>query len=76
MLQDMRSCSLAVHGDRAFAFKVVGVGDINGDRHPDLVFQNQATGQAVMWFMNGVNFLGGGPLSVTPAPNYLIVGPH
>jgi hypothetical protein len=58
------------------AWKVKSVADFNADGSPDILFQNQTTGQAVLWYMNGVNFQSGGPLSFTPAANYQIVAPH
>jgi len=38
--------------------------------------QGAVSPQAVLWYMNGVNFLGGGPLSNTPAADYQIVAPR
>ena len=38
---------------------IEGVGDFNGDQKADLVWRNLATGQNVIWFMDGKNFLGG-----------------
>lgn len=35
-------------------WRVVGVGDMNGDGKPDLIFRHQLTGVLVVWFMNGV----------------------
>ena len=34
-------------------WKIVGIGDFNGDGKPDLVWQNQSTGQIYYWLMNG-----------------------
>ncbi len=34
-------------------WKVVATPDMNGDGHPDLLWQNQATGQLLVWYMNG-----------------------
>ena len=34
-------------------WRMVGTGDFNGDSKPDLVWQNQATGQIGVWFLNG-----------------------
>ncbi len=33
-------------------WKVVGVGDLNADGHPDLVWQDDVSRQLVVWFMN------------------------
>ena len=45
-------------GDRNWTIE--GVGDFNGDQKSDLIWRNLATGQNIIWFMNGKNFLGGG----------------
>ena len=34
-------------------WRIVGNGDFNGDGHPDLVWQNDSTGQATVWYMAG-----------------------
>lgn len=36
---------------------VVAVTDLDGDGKPDILFQNQATGQLVYWIMNGASFV-------------------
>jgi hypothetical protein len=38
----------------------VGIGDLNGDRKADLVFQRSDTGEARAWIMDGVNKTDGG----------------
>ena len=43
---------------------IEGVGDFNGDQKADLVWRNLATGQNVIWFMNGKNFFGGSSTAV------------
>ncbi|MCW3054156.1 MAG: multicopper oxidase, type 2, partial [Chthonomonadales bacterium] len=40
----------------------------------DIVFQNTATGQIVIWFLNGSAFVGGGALSLVPSTGYKVVG--
>jgi hypothetical protein len=34
-------------------WRVVGTGDFNGDGKPDLVWQNDATQQVVVWYLGG-----------------------
>jgi FG-GAP-like repeat/Fibronectin type III domain len=49
-------------------WKVAGVGDLNNDGHPDIVWQNKVTGQLSTWFMNGTVETGAamlGPSAVT-----------
>ena len=60
-------------------WKIRAVADINGDRHLDLVWQNQSTGLLSVWLMNGTMRSGDG-LRLTPEgvadTNWQIVGPR
>ncbi|HEV2471322.1 MAG TPA: choice-of-anchor tandem repeat GloVer-containing protein, partial [Chthonomonadales bacterium] len=47
----------------AAAWKLVSVVDLNGDYSPDLIFQNQTTGDIGYWLMNGVTKVSGGLFS-------------
>jgi hypothetical protein len=38
-------------------WKIVGVGDLNHDGHPDLVWQHQTSGQISVWLMNGTRMM-------------------
>ena len=58
----------------AAGWKVVGVGEFNGDGFTDLVFQNQTTNQIAVWFMNGAQYQGGVLLSATPVAGWKAVG--
>jgi hypothetical protein len=40
-------------------WRLSGVGDLDGDGHPDLVFRNTTSGRAVLWRMNGVERVSG-----------------
>ncbi len=44
-------------------FKVVGVGDFNGDGTSDLVYQRASDGLVEVQFLNGITPLGGGALT-------------
>ena len=55
-------------------WKVVGVGDFNGDGKSDLVFQNRTTHQIVIWFMDGPVYQGGASLSYYPPAGWEVVG--
>jgi aromatic ring-cleaving dioxygenase len=56
-------------------WKVVGAGDFNGDRKPDILFQNQKTGQLIYWLMNGTTLIRFG--AITPdnpgSPDWQVV---
>lgn len=58
-------------------WKVRAVADYNGDRRPDLLFQNPSTGALYLWFMNGLTLGSSGYLS-SPAVNpiWQVVGPR
>jgi len=57
-------------------WKIRGVGDLNGDRKADIVWQNDANGGLAVWFMNGLTAVGTSMLGIPqqPDPNWLIVG--
>jgi hypothetical protein len=59
------------------AWKVRAVADYNGDRRPDLLFQNPSTGGLYLWFLDGVTLSSSGYLS-SPAVNpiWQVVGPR
>jgi hypothetical protein len=40
--------------------------DFNGDANSDLVWQNTATGERIIWLMNGTNFASGASVGVVP----------
>ncbi|HVZ19686.1 MAG TPA: FG-GAP-like repeat-containing protein, partial [Vicinamibacterales bacterium] len=42
--------------------RVAGAGDVNGDGHPDLVWQDDATGALSVWYLNGVVRTAAGPI--------------
>ena len=55
-------------------WKVIGVGDFNGDGKSDLVFQNRTTRQVAIWFMNGAAYTGGVLMPFTPPAGWNAVG--
>ncbi len=55
------------------AWHVAAVGDVNGDGHPDLLWQNSSTHQLLFWLMNGTNVTSyGSPFATLPA-NWQVV---
>ena len=50
--------------------------DFNNDGKSDLVFQNQTTNLAAVWYLQNGAFAGGDLLSLTPPPGWKIVGPR
>jgi hypothetical protein len=56
---------------------VVGARDFNGDGKTDLVWQNDATRQVVVWYLGGVSgeaFLGSAFLTSSNVPDWTVVG--
>jgi len=51
-----------------------GGGDFNGDGKPDLLWRNQATGDNLVWFMNGTTLAGGAVLTSVTDTSWNIVG--
>lgn len=53
---------------------------MNGDGHPDLVWQNVQTGQVLRWLMGGAGGMQvqayGSPFAVVPDTHWQIVGVH
>ena len=52
-----------LYGGSLVGWRLAGIGDMNGDGIPDLLFQNNGTGQVYTWFLDGsgnpVNFTTG-----------------
>jgi hypothetical protein len=58
------------------SWKIVGIGDLNADGKPDLIWQDQINGQIYCWLMDGVNQSGASYLNNGQAvsTNWKIVG--
>ena len=59
-------------------WRVVAVGDYNGDERPDVVWRHQVSGQNVAWFMNDATLISGtftNPSSLADT-NWKLVGPR
>jgi hypothetical protein len=57
-------------------WKAVAAADLNGDTRPDVVFQNEATGEIFVWYMDGFNLINGAGLKpgAPSEPGWKIVG--
>src|ERR1051326_1079821 len=58
-------------------WSVVGAADFNGDGKPDLVWQNNSTGQVFVWYMGGAlgnNYLGSTYLAVAGMTGWTVAG--
>jgi len=56
-------------------WRAAGAADFNGDGHPDILFQNSANGQLVIWYMNGEQKIGdSGAFAVASDLNWKAVG--
>ena len=42
--------------------------DFNGDGNPDILWRNTSTGENYVWYLDGVNVLGGGNLPTVDGP--------
>ena len=56
------------------AWKVVGTADLNGDGHPDLLWQHQTAGMVVVWHLNGTGYLDGATIVPSMDPAWKVVG--
>jgi len=57
-------------------WRIVGSADFNADGHPDLIWQNDSTRQATVWYMGGMQgttLLGWGYLAAKSVPGWKIV---
>ena len=57
-------------------WKIRGVGDINGDDMPDLIWQHRVSGDVSTWLMNGTTMISGIGIGRVPDTNCHIVGPR
>ena len=57
------------------AWKAIGAGDFTGGGFAnDILWQNQNTGQASIWEMDGSALAGGGPVTPNPGPAWKAIG--
>jgi hypothetical protein len=53
----------------------VGAADVNGDGHPDLLWQHQTAGDVSVWYLNGTATTGIEILARGVDPSWKVVGP-
>jgi hypothetical protein len=57
----------------ALDWKIAGVGDLNGDKMPDMIWLNRKTGDVFFWLMEGKTILATGYISRGNGPYWKIV---
>jgi hypothetical protein len=55
-------------------WKIVGIADFNGDGNPDILWQNQTTGDVNIWLMEGLKIIRSLAAGGVNDPNWRIVG--
>ncbi|PZV16161.1 MAG: hypothetical protein DCF22_05835 [Leptolyngbya sp.] len=55
-------------------WRVKGVGDLNNDNSPDLLWHNSTTGANLVWFLNGTTLASSASLLASPALTPQVVG--
>jgi RHS repeat-associated protein len=55
-------------------WRIVGVGDFNGDGHPDIVWRHPVTGGNYVWYMNGATQSGGAYFAAESDLSWRIAG--
>ena len=58
------------------AWKIVSVGDYNGDGKSDLLWRNESTGLVFMMLMNGIAKSAEGVVYNEPNLNWKLLGPY
>ncbi len=71
----MSLSSAPIIATAAIGWNLVATGDINQDGVPDLLFQNQTTGQISVWFMNagGLSY-SSAPIVASPKTGWALIG--
>ncbi|HZP81756.1 MAG TPA: VCBS repeat-containing protein [Chthonomonadaceae bacterium] len=56
-------------------WNVASIADMNADGWPDLVFQNTASGQLAIWYMNGQTVMSAAYINALFPSGWASVGP-
>ncbi len=59
-------------GDQSW--KMVGIGDFNGDKKPDILWRNSTTGENVVWYMDGSTLTGSVWLDPIADQSWVVAG--
>jgi hypothetical protein len=61
--------AFSISGNPDTAWKVAGTGDLNGDRHPDIVWRHSTEGWLAVWFLQNNLVTGTSYLSINRMPD-------
>src|SRR2546427_384453 len=64
----------ALCGGADLNWKIVGVGDFDGDGKADVLWRHAVTGETYVWFMNGLAIASSTPGFAVADPNWKVEG--
>ena len=57
-------------------WEITAIGDVDGDGKVDVILRNNASGQNIVWLMNGLTVANSSSLPTIADLNWKIVGPR